>query len=545
MRRVILSSITLALAACSVGTAAEPRLGPARTFLADAPWRGGFAQSDAALIPGGRALVVGRGSTPRMTDGVLVRTRASARGPWRTIGLARVTDGVEGPVASLHPDGSGLVAYANGAVLWASRGSLTGTWSRPASVVRLAVSDRGSRLFSGMAPDGTASIVYVRSSSCGTVGTTCWTVSVFRQAAAAASWTPGPQLDIVADRPLSVDVSDSGHVALAWTAPSTPSGVMPAAPTISTAALAPSESAFARGAVPVPELPAAIGIAAGDRGESLLAWTTQTGEIRAADRPAGGAWATATPVPAPGPVSSFAGVQPLIAADGTRAIAYSVGEGTPTGSATRWGVVATRSGSEGAFTAQSVIDAGAGNGVTPTPAASVTGASDRPLVTGSPAAFGWISRVGASDDSRFFTWRDQAGTWRRTVATARPSYRPVMAWAADGTALIADSGGIVRNLDTVVTPPPPRIITPRVRVTGRSATLSMSVDVPVTVWIRRSGPIRAGRMPVATDSSLVVRRRGAVSRSLGVLRPGRYRVEVVACHPTRGCTSVMRMVRIA
>lgn len=131
-----------------------------------------------------------------------------------------------------------------------------------------------------------------------------------------------------------------------------------------------------------------------------------------------------------------------------------------------------------------------------------------------------------------WTWESRLG-WRERILGAADA-QPVMASAADGTALHVERGFGVRNLDAAATPPAPTVRIRRVAVRGGSVIVTLQttrpgrlyVAVRPTTWMNTSGG------HVLTG----MRRAGVHTLRVDDLGRGAYLLNTGVCEARRGCS---------
>ncbi len=510
--RMLVAAIAVGVPAPAL--ASDQRLGPPRTFASGNPFvPSSLSWTSVALNVRGDAVV---GGVIARTGGSIpvVRQRARSRGSWGApVRLAAGRSQTGAPVVAVNEGGAAIAVFASGGRLWSVRRAATGGWTRASSAVASLAPRHLERV--ALLGDGRARLVTAQANrACSFVASCTWTISVLQQPARGGVWTTvGSPIAVPAMNGVPrLAMSRTGHVLVAWSQSGQTWGarVLAGEPAVEP----PTELAPVEGAWP----------AIGDGGDGAVAYGADDspaigrGFIRL--RPAVEGWGP--PEEIVSPTAATPSMRVAVDRDGSVTVAwtrFTAGGRTDGGALYRhihgetWssaGVLTTSSDIETLQIAQISVDAG------------------RTMII-------WDRHEGPGDNITQLTTRGPSGAWSTVSSLTYDGYPPSgFGTAAGGDALFVGDDMTVRNFDAFATAVAARAGSPRVRVRGRYATVSFSLNLRATVVAQRVGPLGTGSRTRLTDPRIM----GSGTRriTLGPLPPGRYQVSLGACHAARGCT---------
>jgi hypothetical protein len=527
-RRGVASLALAALLAAPAAAQGAPRLGPFRWFPAGSPFAASRSSfSFAVLNTRGDALF---GGTSRINAPV-VRDRRGARGPWSgIIELARPAGDVTAPRVALNATGAGLAVFRRSGRYLSARRGPEGRWRVTGSIAPASSSDQ---VHAVLTDDGRAKVVLMHTvRGCKTLACP-WTVEVFQQRTVTSRWSRlgdplalsslglGPQ----------VAVNRRGDLLVAWVAPGASQQVLASRRLATDATFEPPQT--------VPG--SLVSTAIGDRGDAALAVvvpdppSATRGQV--ALRPAASpTWGTPEDLLPPGTSPGIGVFRVAVDADGNAAAALDV-RSSPNYLQTV--VAAFRGATAGTWEISPAL--------APTRVCCDSWvAVDRLVLERGRAFVVWKSGPDIGNRAVGLVVRDpSSGTWTPTAnpTSAWAPYPPdAFASAPNGRLIIVESnpfayaqGMRIRNYDGLATPPEPRIISPRVRVSGRFATVTFHLNVGSHVYLSRSAP-PSGIPPLPTSVSFAgVLRAGNHRLTLGPIAPGSYSLTIGASNASRGC----------
>ncbi len=510
--RVLVAAIAVTVPAPAL--AASQRLGPPRTFTSGNPFvPSALSWTNVALNVRGDAVV---GGVIARTGGSIpvVRQRARSRGSWGApVRLAAGRAQTSAPVVALNEGGAAIAVFASGGRLWTVRRGATRGWTRASSTVASLTPRHVERV--ALLGDGRARLVVAQANrACSFVAPCTWTISVLQQPARGGAWTTvGSPVAVPAMNGVPrLAMSRTGHVLMSWSQNGQTWGARVLAG--ESAVEPPVELAPVEGAWP----------AIGDGGDGAVAYG-------AVDSPAiGGGFVRLRPAAEGwGPPEEI--VPPTAAAPSMRVAVDRDGGVTAawtrftTGGRTDGGAVYRRT-SAGVWTSAGVLTTS--SDIETLQVAQIAVDSGRVKII-------WDRHLGPGDNITQMTTYGPLGQWSTVSRLTSDGYPPSgFGTAADGDGLLVDHDMTVRNFDASTTPVAARAASPRVRVRGRYATVSFSLNLRATVVTQRVGPFGAGSRTRLTDPRVMAP--GTRRITLGPLSPGRYQVSLAACHAARGCT---------
>lgn len=525
-RRILLLTVALGIAVGATGATgatATPRLSPLAVFAgnpfagsgSDRPWSVAVNNAGDTIVGFTRGLG-GSAFEPFIHERV-----GGARGAWRTPRPLAIANFTEAPIATaVNAQGDGLAVYQtlNGTLTAVRRSG--GVWGLPVPVATGTSTARS--LGVALSDDGRAAAMLVTpSDALPPPAEKAWTITVVEQTSPAGSWASTATLTTppITEDNLAAALSRSGDVAVAW-ATSGAAGLVSASRRLAGAAAFDSPQTVSAPGATRP------GVAIADNGEAAVTWIATTagggGVGKFADRAKdAGAWT-------PGPdVASSPGLMFLTPA---RDVLGNTLVAVDDGPAPVQDVSLPRSASA------AYLPAGAGEWQ-----------HSRVLVTEGLGRLDLVAPIleqgrarvivdddlgpGANAFDLFF--RNAAtGGWSVPLHVSPDGYGMGFGSAPDGD-VVFYRDGIVRNFDSVATPAAPVARNVRVRVSGRRATLRISMNTHALLWIRLR------RLSPPTASNRLIKRTVAVgdqSVGLGRFAPGRYAIQIVPCSSRAGCS---------
>ena len=544
MQRWTRSRLSVSFVVCLVGVVSASGaalgalgLGPLRFFPSGSPFAGVAPTTQSvALNVHGDAVV---GEEARSQNGTLVtptvRTRTGSRGPWSpTVALAKPSNDTSEPQVAINAGGSRIAVFRRLGRYIASRQRATG-WTLSNIDAPAPTTDDVSAII--ITPGGRGRFVHaLPDAGCDPVPTACpWTVWVYDQRSATASWTRGDDsLRIPPTQRPVIALNGRGDILVAWSTPGTSGRVN------ATRRLAGETTFEAPLALSDPGVRGDVHAAIGDGGDAAIGWVhpdapgTGSGftgridvSIRRATLPL---WATAETVVPAGTANPDLDLAVDSAANVVLAwTTFPASAGAPftvdaaiRSSATSAWVPSPRldSAATGAGESLALLSVLAGGG-----RAFVTyekhlgpGANLERLAVGGPAGWNVHTLAGNADPT----------------AASGEAARPLSAVAPNGGLILVSSGLQVRNDDAAITLAAARASGLAVTVTGRSAELRFRLNTQARVFVvRRSGT----NLTRTGEYSPKIFPAGANRMNLGRLPVGRYLVGIGACNRSRGCTA--------
>ncbi len=510
--RALVAAIAVAVPVPALSAAQS--LGPPRTFASGNPFvPSALSWTTVALNVRGDAVVGGLiartgGSIP------VVRQRARSRGSWGApVRLAAGRAQTSAPVVAVNEGGAAIAVFGSGGRLWTVRRGATGGWTRASTVASLTPRHVERVALLG---DGRARLVVAQANrACSFAAPCTWTITVLQQPARGGAWTTvGSPIAVPAMNGVPrLVTSRTGHVLMTWSQSGETWGARILAD--ESAIEPPVELAPVEGAWP----------AIGDGGDAAVAYGVEgsspaTGRGLVRLRPVAQGWGS--PEEVVPPTAATPSMRAAVDRDGNVAAAWTrfTAGGRTNGEAVfrraraaAWssaGVLTTSSDIETLQIAQIAVDAG------------------RVKII-------WDRHLGPGDNVTQLTSYGAQNHWSTVSRVTADGYPPSgFGTAADGDALLVDHDMTVRNFDAVPTPAAARTASPRVRVRGRYATVSFSLNLRATVYAQRTGPLGSGSRTRLTDPRVMAP--GTRRITLGPLPRGRHQVSLAACHAARGCT---------